>query len=110
MKNKLPKDSLSFIIEGICKILEDKQFKIILFGSFVSGKTSRLSDIDIAISSLKPLDSAKMAFMKEYFEESNFPYSVDLVDLSRVSKVFREKILQEGDVIYSTSVYHDNMK
>ena len=100
MKNKLSQEQLNFIIQTICKILEKKQFKIILFGSFVSGKTSRLSDIDIAVSSSKPLKLAQMAFIKEHFEESNFPYTVDVVDLSRVAKNFREKILQEGSVIY----------
>jgi hypothetical protein len=31
-----------------------------------------------------------MGYIKEYFEESNFPYSIDVVDLARVDKSFKD--------------------
>ncbi|MDM7918456.1 MAG: hypothetical protein QUS12_04740 [Methanosarcina sp.] len=39
-----------------------------------------------------------MVFLKEQIEDLNIPYIVDVVDLSRVSEVFRDKALREGVV------------
>ena len=101
MKSKLPQEHIDFIVNTIRKVLKRDQFKIILFGSFANGNPSRLSDIDIALLSKKPLDLAKLSMIKEYFEESDFLYSVDVIDLARVSKNFGEKVLQAGMVLYS---------
>jgi hypothetical protein len=36
--------------------------------------------------------------LKEKIENLNIPYTVDVVDLSKVSEVFKEKALREGVV------------
>jgi uncharacterized protein len=43
-------------------------------------------------------DRKKLVFLKERTEDLNIPYIVDIVDLSRISKVFIEKALREGVV------------
>jgi len=55
---------------------------IYLFGSRAKGKATPHSDVDIAIRS-DDLDAAKLAKIRFVIEESNFPYKVDLIDLSK---------------------------
>lgn len=102
MINKLSQTEVDFIIDGVRRFLKGSSFKIILFGSFVSGKVRKTSDIDIAIQAPKPLDLSKIGYIKEYFEESDFLYTVDVIDLARVEASFRDKVLKRGRIIYET--------
>ncbi len=67
---------------------------IYLFGSRAKGKETPYSDVDIAIKSsdLNPKDLAWIRFM---IEESNFPFKVDLIDLSK-APYLGEIIEKEG--------------
>ncbi|WP_243684148.1 hypothetical protein [Methanosarcina barkeri] len=46
----------------------------------------------------KYFDWRNLIFLKERIENLNIPYTVDIVDFSRVSKVFIEKALRKGIV------------
>ncbi len=69
---------------------------IILFGSRARGNFDRRSDIDIGILPKNEYDHKKLILLKEKLEDMNIPYGVDVVDISKVSKVFRDKALKEG--------------
>lgn len=68
--------------------------EIYLFGSRAKGKATPYSDVDIAIQSsdLDPKDLAQIRFT---IEESNFPFKVDLIDLSK-APYLTEVIMKEG--------------
>jgi hypothetical protein len=38
----------------------------------------------------------KLTILKEKLEDMNIPYKVEVVDISKVSQIFREKALKEG--------------
>lgn len=84
------------------KLLNDQiksyPIRIYLFGSRAKGNAHSKSDVDIAILPLAPLPSGFMSRLKEVVEESTIPYSIDLVNISDIDPVFREKILAEGIV------------
>ncbi|HET8687193.1 MAG TPA: nucleotidyltransferase domain-containing protein [Methanosarcina sp.] len=82
----------------VFETLKEENVTIILFGSRARGDFSRVSDIDIGVLPGKNFDRRKLVFLKERIENLNIPYKVDLVDLSRVSEVFKEKALREGIV------------
>jgi len=82
----------------VFETLKEENVNVILFGSRARGDFSRVSDIDIGILPGKNFDRRKLVFLKERIEDLNIPYTVDIVDLSRVSKVFKEKALREGIV------------
>lgn len=82
----------------VFETLNGENVTIILFGSRARGNFNRLSDIDIGILPGKNFDRRKLVFLKEKIEDLNIPYTVDVVDLSRVSEVFKEKALREGIV------------
>ena len=82
----------------VFETLKEENVIVILFGSRARGDFSRVSDIDIGVLPRKNFDRRKLVFLKERIEDLNIPYTVDVVDLSRVSEVFKEKALREGVV------------
>jgi uncharacterized protein len=82
----------------IFEILREENVTVILFGSRARGDFNRVSDIDIGILPGKNFDRRKLVFLKDRIEDLNIPYTVDIVDLSRVSEDFKEKALREGVV------------
>jgi predicted nucleotidyltransferase len=56
--------------------------QIYLFGSRAKGKATPYSDIDIALRGTKALGT-KLTLVREAIENSDIPYKVDLIDLSR---------------------------
>ena len=67
---------------------------IYLFGSRATGRETSYSDVDIAIKS-SDLDPKDLAWIRLVIEESNFPYKVDLIDLSK-APYLAEIIEKEG--------------
>ena len=88
------RDLKSLIIE----FFKEENVIVILFGSRARGDYSRVSDIDIGILPKNRFDRKKLVLLKEKIDNLNFPYTVDVVDLSKVSEAFREKALREGIV------------
>ena len=72
------------------KFLDPQRDKAFIFGSRAVGKARKFSDIDIGIKSEKEINSLLLSDIEEAFEESNIPYTVDVVDFSQVSDKFKE--------------------
>jgi len=74
------------------EFFKDEQVKIYLFGS--RGDNTPFSDVDIGF--LADCDiSDKLVLLREVLDESNFPYKVDLVDLSSNGDLLKI-VLKEG--------------
>ena len=71
--------------------------RVILFGSRARGTNSQHSDIDIALECEGDLHS-EIAELKEILEESFLPQKVDIVELRKLPKAFKEEIEREGIV------------
>jgi len=68
-----------------------------LFGSRARKDNRRMSDIDIALRDPDgPIDRALLASLADAFEESEIPYTVDLVDLATVDPEFQAQVQREG--------------
>ena len=80
------------------KFLDPQKNKVFIFGSRAIGKARKFSDIDIGIKSEKEINTLLLSDIKEAFEESNIPYTVDVVDFSQVSDKFNEVAKQK--IIY----------
>ncbi len=79
----------------ILESLKDENMTIILFGSRARGDFNRFSDIDIGIIPNDTLDNKKIVLLKDSLENMNIPYTIDIVDLSKVSRAFKQKALRE---------------
>ena len=82
------------IIEIISKQLTEA--KIYLFGSRARKDHLPESDIDIAIDNRNKIDSFLLSLIKEEIEESNIPFTVDVVDLHDISDDFKKQILKDS--------------
>jgi uncharacterized protein len=62
------------------------------FGSRVTGTAKKFSDLDLAIDAGRDLSFLEMANLREEFQESDLPMSVDLVDLHMVQPAFHKLV------------------
>jgi predicted nucleotidyltransferase len=62
------------------------------FGSRVTGRARRYSDLDLAIDAGRRLTIDETGMLREAFDECDLPYGVDLVDWRAISPEFRRLI------------------
>lgn len=79
-----------FIKTSIKNILPN--VKIYIYGSRVKGTAQKYSDVDIAVKCPTKIPFEKILKLKAYFEDSTFPYQVDLIDLDSISEKFSNLI------------------
>ena len=72
------------------EILQDFPYIFYAFGSRVKGTARELSDLDICFFDTIPLKD--LSDLRERFEESNLPFTVDLVNWNRCSTEFKQLI------------------
>lgn len=79
------------IIEIFKKYSELRKAKVFLFGSFLNKE--KFFDIDLGISG--EFDEKILPQLREDFEESNFPYKVDIVDFNQADKNFKSYVQKQ---------------
>lgn len=94
----LKKRYLEEVLEIIQKFIPDCQVRI--FGSRVTGRSGKFSDLDLVIEGKAELGLTTMVKIKDAFTESNLPFKVDVLDWLAISSEFRRQINQESVVIY----------
>jgi predicted nucleotidyltransferase len=72
--------------------------RIWVFGSRANGRSRRGSDLDLAVDAGRKLTVAETHALIFAFEDSNLPYTVDVVDLHAVTDTFRTN-LQRGPLL-----------
>jgi predicted nucleotidyltransferase len=75
------------------------EFEVRAFGSRARGTTKKASDLDLVIMTSVPLETLRMADLKEAFIESDLPFKVDIVDWADTKDTFRKLILSEYIVL-----------
>jgi len=75
------------------------QYAVWAFGSRVTGKARRFSDLDLAIITDKPLSLDVSASLRDDFSESDLPWKVDVVDWATTSDTFRAIIARDKVVV-----------
>ncbi len=69
-----------------------EDIKVWIFGSRSDWTTKDSSDLDIALEGNSVLDSQCISAVEYAFEDSDLPYTVDIVDINNVSDDFRQII------------------
>lgn len=75
--------------------LKAKGARVYIFGSRITGKHHSHSDVDLLFSVDEPLSAGFLATVKEQIEESNFPYTVDLVDEKELAESYRGSVFSQ---------------
>ena len=76
----------------INEILEDYDVSFFAFGSRVTGKNKPFSDLDIFY--FEALSNREILRLEEAFEESDLPFTVDVVNFKNCDQEFQKVILQ----------------
>ncbi len=71
-----------------------------LFGSWAQGRALSASDLDIALDAGRPIEPAIVQKIADAMDELPTLRKVDLVDLQAVDREFRQRVLQQGELIY----------
>ena len=69
--------------------------KVWVFGSRACGAAKRSSDLDLALEGPAKLDRKLLAALENAFEDSDLPYTVDLVDLKAIGGAFEQIVLAQ---------------
>ena len=64
--------------------------RVWVFGSRAQWSAREGSDLDLALEGERKLDRKVIAALTDALEDSDLPYTVDVVDLNRISKQFRQ--------------------
>lgn len=82
---------LNFVHQTLDKYLKNSKYYI--FGSRADGTYKEYSDIDIAIDmNTTPIPIDILGKLMIEFEDSTFPYEVDIVDLNSIDEKFKNLI------------------
>lgn len=97
---ELPDKYLCQLQELINKSFSGKSGEIYLFGSRATQTNSSRSDIDLAVDS-RTITAGELADLRETFEESTIPYTVDVVNLNEVGHELQDAVDSEGILIWN---------
>ena len=88
--------NIKFLATIINKYIDTSKHKVFVFGSRATNTASKYSDYDIGIEGSK-LPPEVIFNLEAEFENSDFPYNVDLVEFKDLSdsfkKIAKEKII-----------------
>lgn len=68
---------------------KNEDLKIFIFGSSV--KSKKFGDIDVGV--MGGVSNEQVRELKTYFEESNFPFFVDVINFNEVDESFKKNVL-----------------
>lgn len=80
-------------LEIVKKILNNYNYSFFLFGSRITQKAKKFSDIDLFY--LEAIPSKIFSALEEEFEESDLPYKVDLLDYHKCDPNFQKIMLEK---------------
>ena len=89
-----------FIKKTLEQVLSDINFEAYLFGSQVTEKAQKSSDLDLLIKGNEPISFEKLSKLNEKFEESSMPVRVDIVDFFNLNEDFKKSIFKSIKKIY----------
>ncbi|MFN3964397.1 MAG: nucleotidyltransferase family protein [Silanimonas lenta] len=84
-----------------------RQHPVWAFGSRARRAARPLSDLNLAITTDRPLPLSVHAALAEAFSESDLPYKVDVVDWATTSEAFRKRIERDKVVVQEGGVGHE---
>lgn len=93
-----PQPSVAEVLEvahqvtGIVRrVIQDRAYRVFLFGSWSSGEARGRSDIDIGIEGPTSVDPAAMLEIREACEALPTLFTVEIVDFAKVAANFRKE-------------------
>jgi predicted nucleotidyltransferase len=95
------------IIQNILKLYVP-EYRVMAFGSRVTGAAKKTSDLDLCIMADDHVSFATLGALRDEFSLSNLPYKVDVIDWTTTAPDFRKIILEKCVEIQSANA--NNLK
>lgn len=70
-----------------------------VFGSRVTGRSRRFSDLDLVVMGEEPLAGSLSSSLAEAFRESDLPFKVDVLDWAQIGPEFRQVISEKSQTL-----------
>lgn len=96
--SSLDEKTVGEIKDILFRFINPKKVKAFIFGSRALGNARKFSDVDIGLRGKSEIPLGIKSAMEEAFEESDIPFTVDVVNFSSVSDRFAEVAKQK--IIY----------
>lgn len=85
------------LLESIIKNhATDQPYRVLVFGSRAKGTARKYSDVDVALVGKSRMASRTASALAEALEDSDLPYTVDVVDFTQAQPTLRQQIEQYG--------------
>jgi hypothetical protein len=94
----LYEEQLQQIKAILLETFDGEDVKIILLNLDKPRYSRNSMEVAIGILPRSPYNRKKLIYSMEKIEEINFPYTVDIIDLSKVSESFRTHLLEGSDL------------
>ncbi len=75
------------------------EFDVLVYGSRATGTAKKLSYLDLAVITEKPLVAARREKLESAFKAADFPFRVETIDWAATGTVFRREIKKTGVLI-----------
>lgn len=85
---------LQTVKDILFSVIPKDAYKAYIFGSRATGNARKFSDIDIGIEGAK-LSIETYFNLKDAFEESDIPYTIDIVEMNETSESFQQVARQK---------------
>jgi len=82
-------------------VIHVPECEVWVFGSRVTGKARKYSDIDLVLIGKEKLEWHLMEAVRNDLSESDLPFMVDLLDWHDISDSFRQVIRKQYEVLMS---------
>ena len=86
----LPDDQLARVRDIIGQHMRNGE--VFAFGSRVTGRAKKFSDLDLMVKTHGLLPWRKLADLRDSFEDSELPITVDVVDWNACTEQFRSQV------------------
>lgn len=87
-------------LQSVRKLIGEKlvnfPVKVYLIGSSATGGANPHSDIDVVVERLDAAPDTLIMDLRVALEESDIPFFVDVFDYTRLNKLYRQKVKEEG--------------
>lgn len=94
MKFGLSDSELEFLQKNLIHPLKAQKARVFIFGSRATQSNHKFSDIDVLFieDELQPIDPAVISNLLIFFEDSYFPYKIDLVNDKNLVPSYRQNV------------------
>ena len=95
-------------LEMILSILKKYNQTFYIFGSRITNKAQKFSDVDLFYVATIP--DKTIYSIKNDFEESNLPYTVDVINYNSCQPYFQKIIKEKYELLYRNSHEKNDLK